>query len=116
MRKLQLRQTLFKFQIVFLFSKKFFFLKKKYTFVFKNCKEESLATLYCETCVRNYLKMFYSNWTSGSDDADHLIQKCQMETLTPYNIVEWIPYDNLENIKYLTKGGYSEIYSADWID
>ncbi|GBC04175.1 hypothetical protein RclHR1_05550012 [Rhizophagus clarus] len=29
---------------------------------------------------------------------------------------EWIPYNNLQNIKYLTKGGCSEIYTADWID
>ena len=37
-----------------------------------------------------------------------------METL---GMVEWIPYhDNLQNIKYLTKGGCSEIYTADWID
>ena len=39
-----------------------------------------------------------------------------METLRPDNIVEWIPYNNLQNIKYLTKGGCSEIYTADWID
>ena len=31
-------------------------------------------------------------------------------------IVEWIPYYNLQNIKYLTKGGCSEIYTAVWID
>ena len=30
-------------------------------------------------------------------------------------IVEWIPYNNLQNIEYLTKGGFSEIYTADWI-
>ena len=30
-------------------------------------------------------------------------------------IMEWIPYNNLQNIKYLTKGGCSEIYTADWI-
>ena len=35
---------------------------------------------------------------------------------TPESIVEWIPYNNLQNIKYLTKGGCSEIYTADWID
>ncbi|EXX53675.1 Cmk2p [Rhizophagus irregularis DAOM 197198w] len=38
------------------------------------------------------------------------------KALSPYNIVEWIPYNNLQNIKYLTKGGCSEIYTADWID
>uniref|UniRef100_U9U5J6 Protein kinase domain-containing protein n=1 Tax=Rhizophagus irregularis (strain DAOM 181602 / DAOM 197198 / MUCL 43194) TaxID=747089 RepID=U9U5J6_RHIID len=38
-----------------------------------------------------------------------------MKTLRPERIVEWIPYNNLQNIKYLTKGGYSEIYTAIWI-
>ena len=39
-----------------------------------------------------------------------------MDTLEPEGIIEWIPYNNLRNIKYLTKGGCSEIYTADWID
>ena len=39
-----------------------------------------------------------------------------METIKPNRIVEWIPYNNLQNIQYLTRGGYSEIYTADWID
>ena len=81
----------------------------------ENCQNECLATLFCEHCVRNYLKAKFSSWTSGSDDVDNLIQECQMKTLVPYMIPEWIPYNNLQNIKYLTKGGYSEIYTADWI-
>src|SRR5204863_6551992 len=80
------------------------------------CNQECLATLYCEYCVRNYLKANFSNWTSGNDDIDNLIQKCQMETLDPRTVVEWIPYNNLQNINYLTKGGCSEIYTADWIN
>src|SRR3954470_3789466 len=82
----------------------------------ENCKQECLATLYCEYCVRNYLKVNFTNWTSGDVDIDNLIQKCQMETFEPAVIVEWIPYNNLENIKYLTKGGFSDIYTADWIN
>ncbi|GET58670.1 kinase-like domain-containing protein [Rhizophagus irregularis DAOM 181602=DAOM 197198] len=39
-----------------------------------------------------------------------------MESFAPDMVVEWIPYSNLENIKYLTKGGFSEIYTADWIN
>ena len=31
-------------------------------------------------------------------------------------VVEWIPYDKLQNVKYLTEGGFSKVYSADWID
>src|SRR5436853_151169 len=83
--------------------------------VCEDCQENYLATLYCEHCVRNYLKTKFSNWTSKNDDVDNLIQKCQMESLTPYTIIEWIPFNNLQNIKYLTKGGFSEIYTAVWI-
>ena len=65
----------------------------------ENCQDECLATLYCEHCVRNYLKANFSKWTSGNNDIDNLIQQCQMETLLPEMIVEWIPYNNLQNIK-----------------
>ena len=82
----------------------------------ENCNQECLATLYCELCVRNYLKANFPNWTSGNDDIDNLIRECQLETLNPQKVIEWIPYDNLQNIKYLTEGGCSKIYTAEWID
>ncbi|CAB4427282.1 unnamed protein product [Rhizophagus irregularis] len=78
----------------------------------ENCHDECLATLYCEHCIRNYLKENFSNWTSGNNDIDNLIQQCQIKALIPNMIAEWIPYNNLQNIKYLTKGGCSEIYTA----
>jgi hypothetical protein len=81
----------------------------------ENCNKECFATLYCEYCVRNYLKTRFSNWTSGNDDIDNLIRKCQMVTLDPTGIIEWIPFNNLQDIRYLTKGGFSEIYTANWI-
>src|SRR6266496_3804193 len=61
-----------------------------------NCNQKCLATLYCEFCVQNYLKANFSNWTSGNNDIDNLIQKCQMETLRPNMIIEWIPYNNFD--------------------
>ncbi|RIA89503.1 kinase-like domain-containing protein [Glomus cerebriforme] len=82
----------------------------------ENCNQGCLATLYCEYCVRNYLKANFSNWTSGNDNIDNLIQRCQTGTIDPEGIIEWIPYNNFQNIKYLTKGGYSEIYKANWIN
>jgi hypothetical protein len=75
-----------------------------------------LATLFCEHCVRNYLKANFSNWTSGNDNIDNLLQECQMKVITPEQVPEWIPYNNLQNIEYLTEGGCSEIYTAVWIN
>ena len=88
---------------------------KKTKRICENCQDECIARLYCEHCVRNYLKSKFSNWTSGNSDIDNLLQQCQMESLIPEKIVEWIPYDNLEDVEYLTKGGCSEIYIAIWI-
>ncbi|POG83030.1 kinase-like domain-containing protein [Rhizophagus irregularis DAOM 181602=DAOM 197198] len=81
----------------------------------ESCEQECLATLYCECCVRKYLKSNFLNWAPGNKNINNLIQECQMKTLKPNRIIEWIPYNNLENIKYLTKGGCSEIYTAVWI-
>src|SRR2546421_549332 len=44
----------------------------------------------------------------------NLLQK--MKKLEPEKVVEWIPYNSLQNIKYLTEGGCSKIYTADWIN
>ena len=67
----------------------------------ENCSLECLATLFCEHCIRNYLKNNFSNWTSGNNDIDNLIQECQMESIRPDQIIEWIPYNNLQDIKYI---------------
>ena len=82
----------------------------------ENCSQECLATLFCEYCVRDYLKANFSNWTSGNNEIDNLIQTCQMKTLLPNKIIEWIPYDKFKNIKYLTEGGCSKVYTAEWIN
>ena len=83
--------------------------------VCENCQLECLATSFCEFCIRSHLKAKFSCWTSGNDEIDNLIQKCQMESISPMAIIEWIPYKNFRNVEYLTKGGCSEIYTADWI-
>src|SRR5688572_29038481 len=84
--------------------------------VCEDCKQECFAISFCELCIRNHLKANFSNWTSGNNEIDNLIRKCQMEICIPNRIIEWIPHNSLRNIKYLTKGGCSEIYTADWID
>ncbi|CAB4422515.1 unnamed protein product [Rhizophagus irregularis] len=82
----------------------------------ENCKLERLCAMYCENCIRIHLEANFSNWTSGNNDVDNLIQICQRKSIAPHMVVEWIPHNNLKNIKYLKKGGCSDVYTADWID
>ncbi|EXX78073.1 Cdc15p [Rhizophagus irregularis DAOM 197198w] len=82
----------------------------------EGCSQKCLATSYCEHCVRNYLEAKFSNWTSGNNNIDNIIKECQRKTQVPSKITEWIPYDKLKDIDYLTRGGFSEIFTAIWVD
>ncbi|EXX56169.1 hypothetical protein RirG_123530 [Rhizophagus irregularis DAOM 197198w] len=59
-------------------------------------------------------KQNFKNWTSGNDDIDKFIQDAQKSYTN--NVLEWIPYDRLYDIKYIAKGGFGKIYRAKWID
>ena len=58
----------------------------------------------------------FDKWTSGNDFIDRFIQETQLNNGLKKRILEWIPYNRLENIKYLDKGGFSTIYEAIWLD
>ena len=57
----------------------------------------------------------FDKWTSGNDLINEFIQKTQLNEYSK-QILEWIPYNKLKNIKYLDKGGFSTIYEAIWLD
>ncbi|RHZ82920.1 hypothetical protein Glove_103g20 [Diversispora epigaea] len=79
-----------------------------------NCQNWHQATQYCEFCIRNYLENNFRNWTSGNEEIDKLIQECQQKTVSPQFVIEWINYDQFENIEHLTEGGCATIYTAIW--
>jgi hypothetical protein len=37
-----------------------------------------------------------------------------MRSSLPEQIIEWIPYNQFYNVKKLTEGGFSSIYTATW--
>jgi len=43
---------------------------------------------------------------------DKFIQETQLNAKYIDQILEWIPYNNFKNIKYLDKGGFGTIYEA----
>ena len=48
--------------------------------------------------------------SSGDEFIDKFIQEVQQNG----NTLKWLPYDGFENVKYLDKGGFSTIYTANW--
>jgi len=66
-----------------------------------------------EELIEKIIKNF-ENWTSGNQEIDEFIQKSQLEAKHSYQVLEWIPYSEFEDIEYLDEGGFSRIYTAKW--
>ncbi|GBC10401.1 hypothetical protein RclHR1_00960018 [Rhizophagus clarus] len=63
----------------------------------------------------NYILVF--NWTSGNDQIDYFIQKRQLEIKNYDDIVfEWVPSNQLNQIKEINNNSLATVYSAIWRD
>ncbi|CAB4443814.1 unnamed protein product [Rhizophagus irregularis] len=73
-----------------------------------------LNSSYCKECGEIYPKVREKCSNKVIDD---FIQKMQLK-INNYNdiIVEWIPYNQLNSIKEIGKGGFATVYLAIWKD
>uniref|UniRef100_U9TZZ0 Protein kinase domain-containing protein n=1 Tax=Rhizophagus irregularis (strain DAOM 181602 / DAOM 197198 / MUCL 43194) TaxID=747089 RepID=U9TZZ0_RHIID len=93
---------------------------KNYIIVFENnyCKEcGEIYTVvwekWCKPCQINNLKQNFTNWTSGNEKIDDFIQEMQLKIERCHDIiVEWIPYNQFNNVKY--KIGKEGFATAIW--
>src|SRR2546429_4909474 len=69
---------------------------------------------FCEKCISLHLQSLFNTWTSGNKIIDDFIHKCQIQSSLPNYILEWIPFEQFEDVKKLTEGGFSTIYTATW--
>ena len=80
----------------------------------KKCKSTRYSNRFCENCISLHLQSLFNTWSYGNEIVDNFIQKCQMMSSLPTQIIEWIPYNQFEDVKKLTEGGFSTIYTATW--
>ncbi|UZO14478.1 uncharacterized protein OCT59_005935 [Rhizophagus irregularis] len=69
---------------------------------------------WCKPCLINNLKKNFTNWTSGNEKIDKIIQEIQSKINKEEDIiVEWIPYNQFNSIKKLIKDDFA---TAIWKD
>src|SRR3954468_14352941 len=82
----------------------------------KNCGAK-LYRNWCKPCQIDNLKRNFTNWTSGNEKIDELIQEMQLKINSKWDIIfEWIPYNQFSDIKEIGKGGFATVCSAIWKD
>ncbi|PKC58837.1 kinase-like protein [Rhizophagus irregularis] len=80
------------------------------------CGQRRSYYRWCILCERKQSEENFKNWTSGNNDIDEFIKHSQFYSSGPQTFLEWIPFNRLENIKYLSKASRSTVYSAIWKD
>ncbi|CAG8626581.1 25342_t:CDS:2, partial [Racocetra persica] len=80
----------------------------------EGCGRFGFTTLFCEHCARDCLINDFKNWTSGNSIVDRAIQNAQINCPIPRRVIEWVPYSDLYDIKFKTRGGFASIYTATW--
>uniref|UniRef100_U9UQG7 Protein kinase domain-containing protein n=1 Tax=Rhizophagus irregularis (strain DAOM 181602 / DAOM 197198 / MUCL 43194) TaxID=747089 RepID=U9UQG7_RHIID len=81
----------------------------------KECNHPYTSLDYwCQSCNAKNFQQNFKNWTSGNFNVDKLIRDSQINARNSLEKLEWIEYDNFENIEYVAKGGFGIIYKAIW--
>ncbi|RHZ78867.1 hypothetical protein Glove_155g91 [Diversispora epigaea] len=57
----------------------------------------------CSLCSREHYIQEFKTWSSGNSNIDNFIQESQINN--NYDRLQWIPYDNFQNINHIADGG-----------
>ncbi|RHZ75373.1 hypothetical protein Glove_215g31 [Diversispora epigaea] len=80
------------------------------------CHQKNIGFNWCHPCNAKQFQNEFDKWTSEDKEIDEFIQQIQLNANKRQDIIEWIPFEKLENITYLTKGGFGTAYKAEWLD
>jgi hypothetical protein len=75
------------------------------------CNRPNTFENWCKECYSKKFQQNFDNWTSWNKQIDKFIQESQLSARTWFELLEWIPCNQLRNIKFLAQGGFSTIYS-----
>ncbi|RHZ89165.1 hypothetical protein Glove_18g54 [Diversispora epigaea] len=82
----------------------------------RGCHQDNTGRKWCHPCNTKRFQNEFVKWTSGDGEIDKFIQQMQLNAYKYQEIIEWIPFDRLENVTYLAKGGFGTVYKAKWLD
>ncbi|RIB16224.1 hypothetical protein C2G38_2247164 [Gigaspora rosea] len=72
------------------------------------CNRYNTSPVWCQTCDPNKIIHW---WTSGNQDIDDFIKEFQLNATSYENVIEWIPFNKLDNIHKI-----SDKILATWLD
>ncbi|CAG8661083.1 4017_t:CDS:2 [Cetraspora pellucida] len=79
------------------------------------CSRPRTNDRWCNFCESKKFSMNFDKWTSGNSYLDKIIRDTQLNATNKCDYLVWINYNEFEDVEYLAKGGYGEVYYGVWV-
>ncbi|RIB26269.1 hypothetical protein C2G38_291354 [Gigaspora rosea] len=77
------------------------------------CMRHNISPTWCQSCD---IKEATTGWTSGNKIIDELIKRYQINTTGYDAMIEWIPFNRLNNVQKVREEETEMIFMAFWLD
>ncbi|RIB19721.1 hypothetical protein C2G38_1245830 [Gigaspora rosea] len=78
-----------------------------------SCDRYNTSPAWCLTCDPYKTTQ---GWASGNKDIDDCVKEFQLKASNYEDVIEWIPFNKLENVQKIGEGGFGSVFSAVWLD
>ena len=68
----------------------------------------------CENCKEKKIEKLTDK--HGSEELAKFLYECKLNVNDDDEYIQWIPFNEFKNIRYLAKGGFGEVHRATWIN
>ncbi|CAG8569738.1 3645_t:CDS:2 [Diversispora eburnea] len=79
-------------------------------FAYTDCQNFIFSDGKCVLCTKEYFIQEFKTWSSGNFNIDKIIQESQINSIC--DKLQWMPYDNFQNIEHIADGGHGSVNSA----
>jgi hypothetical protein len=80
------------------------------------CRNPRINDRWCKHCESKRLSEDFLNWTSNNEVLDEFIRDTQRNATKKQDYLVWIDFNKFEDVTYLARGGFSDVYYAVWVE
>ena len=79
-----------------------------------NCESKDCRKSFLLLKKKNKKPNEESDFKSGDSGIDSFIEDTQIKSINCKDFIKWIPAKRIDNLQFITSGGFSNIYSGYW--
>ncbi|CAG8644108.1 3372_t:CDS:2 [Acaulospora morrowiae] len=78
----------------------------------ERCRQYKTDISWCNICNAEHFSKL--QWESGNSIIDKFIRNIQNRAVNHHRVLEWVSFENFENVECIAEGGYGVVYKAKW--